>query len=378
MYYFTFRKNNIFQHQQQLNYTNLTGPRLIQVIDPYETHNYTCILETQPYFRLSRNMQKRVIRCQEAIAEMDLILEQYYDKPTEQLYTTFHIPKRTGGLRTINAPIEEFKEALTQVKNLFENKIQALPHNAAYAYIKHRSTTDALQKHQKNNSQWYLKVDIKDFFPNCTPEYIFNTLMQLFPFHFISERYKQLLKRIIVQCCLNNRLPQGTPTSPILTNLIMLPIDHTITTCLKSNLDRHYVYTRYADDILISAETDFDYKKMVEYLNSVLQPQFSIKQEKTRYGSRAGRNWNLGLMVNKDNQITLGHRKKKLLHAMLNNFLYDATQDQYWSKEDTYTLQGQLSYLAYIEPDYHKNLIKKYETKYNLKYKNILKFILNN
>ena len=48
MYYFTFRKNNIFQHQQQLNYTNLTGPILVQVIAPYETQNYTCILETQP------------------------------------------------------------------------------------------------------------------------------------------------------------------------------------------------------------------------------------------------------------------------------------------------------------------------------------------
>ena len=64
----------------------------------------------------------------------------------------------------------------------------------------------------------------------------------------------------------------------------------------------HYVYTRYADDILISSKSNFNWQELVNTLKGVLQPQFTIKDEKTRYGSTAGRNWNLGLMVNKDNQ----------------------------------------------------------------------------
>ena len=82
-------------------------------------------------------------------------------------------------------------------------------------------------------------------------------------------------------------------------------------------------------------------------------------------------------MLNKDNKITLGHQKKKLLNAMLNNFLNDFSENRLWSREDTYELQGQLSYLQHIEEEYYNYIMRKYQDKHNVNFKQAVKRILN-
>ena len=79
-------------------------------------------------------------------------------------YYSFKIPKKSGGWRQIDAPDDELKQALYSLKAIFENDFKVLYHTAAFAYIKGRSTTDALKVHQRNNSNWYLKTDLSNFF----------------------------------------------------------------------------------------------------------------------------------------------------------------------------------------------------------------------
>lgn len=306
-----------------------------------------------------------------AIEEIYTLLEKFKDTHTEEYYE-FQIPKKSGGLRTIDAPTPEFKEALSKTKEIFERKIKCLPHKAAYAYIKNTSVYDAIEQHQKNKSNWYLKIDLKNFFPSCSPELIFNQLIQLYPFYYLPKNHQQLLKEIIDICCLRNGLPQGTPMSPLLTNLLMVPYDYEIYKLLTRGTGEHFVYTRYADDILISSKKAFNWQELQEQLNKILQP-FTINKEKTRYGSRAGSNWNLGLMLNKDNNITLGHIKKKTLNAILNNLLKDYANGIKWPKEDIYSAQGKLGYLHHVEPEYFEYILNKYETKYDISLKQILK-----
>lgn len=373
--YTTFYANNTHEQRRNLNYENIMQetPEEIPLV------SYKCTASTPnptDKLHLPRKARERLVQMRTHIIYMWQTLNPFRRNHTHK-YTVFQIPKRTGGLRTIHAPEPDFKEALAKCKAALE-QIKCLPHDAAFAYIKDRSTIDALKRHQRNQSKWYLKLDIKDFFPNCTPEFIYNQLRQLFPFYYMDNFEQRLLREVITICCLDNGLPQGTPMSPILTNLIMVPFDYQITQLLKRYNGNHYVYTRYADDILISSKSDFDWQTIVNEIKNILQPQFTIKDEKTRYGNTAGRNWNLGLMVNKDNQITLGHKKKKLLHAMLNNFLRDASLTRFWSKEDTYTLQGQLGYLYHIEPDYYHEMLNRYESKYHLNFKQTVKYILNN
>ena len=150
------------------------------------------------------------------------------DKST--LYRSFKIPKRSGGLRQINAPLDDLMNALRELKYLFEKKLYASYHTAAFAYVKGRSTIDAVKRHQRNKSRWFLKLDFHDFFGSSKPEFIISQLETIFPFNEIVARPngREALVKALSICYLNNGLPQGTPISPTLTNLFMIPIDHYI------------------------------------------------------------------------------------------------------------------------------------------------------
>ena len=297
-------------------------------------------------------------------------IETFLQEDMSQFYYSFHIPKASGGLRRIDAPNPELSSLITQIKDFFEKDLHILVHNAAFAYVKQRSTRDALLEHQKNESKWFLKLDVKDFFPSCTFEFIIQQLKQIFPFNVIygMEPQRQILESMIKVSLLNGVLPQGTPLSPLLTNIIMVPIDHALTGKLFYHNRQKFVYTRYADDLLISSKIHFDPKEIEALVKSTLlnlNTPFQIKAEKTRYGSSAGRNWNLGLMLNKDNNITIGYRKKERLRATIYKFLQDLTNNSPWSILDTQILLGNLSYFRQVEPNYVNDLITKYNNKFN-------------
>jgi len=285
------------------------------------------------------------------------------------LYHTFHIPKSSGGLRRIDAPLPELMCALRELKMLFETHMFAMYHTTAFAYVRRRSTIDAIKRHQRNESKWFLKLDFADFFGSTTPEFVLDMLLQVFPFSEIVKYRagKEELTKALSLCFLNNGLPQGTPISPFITNVMMIAIDHKISNALRQFDNRRFVYTRYADDLLISCKIDFDkdavQKLVVDILLGFNAP-FTIKPEKTRYGSSAGRNWNLGLMLNKENQITIGHKRKKEFKAMLDNYMRDRQTDNKWPLADIQVLSGLISYYRMVEREYIDHLLRQYSGKH--------------
>lgn len=294
-----------------------------------------------------------------------------YEVPRRSLYTHFDIPKKSGGLRPIDAPNEELMSALYDLKRIFEQNLYALYHTNAFAYIKGRSALKALQRHQHNESKWFGKFDFKNFFPSTTPEFLFSMLSQMFPFCWIVARPEgaEVLKKALDLAFLDGGLPQGTPMSPMLTNLMMIPIDHTISAKLRNWEDQRFVYTRYADDILISSRYTFNIKRMENCVNEALasfKAPFKINAEKTRYGSSAGRNWNLGLMLNKDNEITLGRKRNEQFRAMVNNYAADHVHGKLWPLEDIQRLDGHISYHRMVEKEHTDTVLARIGTKYGL------------
>ena len=290
------------------------------------------------------------------------------DKST--LYRSFKIPKRSGGLRQIDAPNDDLKRALYDLKLIFEKKFYMSYHTAAFAYVHGRSTIDSVKRHQQNKSRWFLKTDMRHFFPSTSPEFLMKMLCMTFPFcSFIQDDWgnRELLEKALSLCFLNGGLPQGTPTSPMLTNALMIPIDHAISK-MCHEYQPHLCYTRYADDILISSEYGFKWtdvqNKLIAILNSFEAP-FSLHPDKTRYGSSAGRNWNLGVMLNAENKITIGHEKKKVFKAMVFQFMTDDAKGVVWVMEDVQHFLGLISYYRMVEKENIDAILATYSAKFN-------------
>lgn len=294
--------------------------------------------------------------------------ENLYTVTRSSLYTTFPIPKKSGGLRWINAPNEPLMEALRELKSIFEDKMFALYHTAAFAYVKKRSTLDAIKRHQANKSKWFEKTDFSDFFGSTTMEFVLHMMSIIFPFSEVMKDKKgeQVLIKALDLCFLNGGLPQGTPISPMLTNLMMIPIDHALYNNLRK---KGFVYTRFADDIQISSRYEFDPREMVNEIDAVLNKfdaPFKIKPAKTRYGSSSGRNWNLGLMLNRNNDITIGHQAKKRFKAMCSNYILDRKNGVKWELNDVQVLNGLNAYYKMIEKDYISYVIGHLNKKYGV------------
>lgn len=301
--------------------------------------------------------------------------EKLFAANRKSLYHEFFIPKKTGGLRRIDAPNDELKAALSELVAILENDFGALYHTAAYAYVTGRCTVDAVKRHQANASKWRLKTDFSNFFGSTTLEFTMKMLSMIFPFSEVAtfENGRNALEKALSLGFLDHGLPQGTPLSPTLTNIIMIPIDHALA---KHFSEKHMVYTRYADDIYVSCQVSFRFTDEVDFINKTLrefEAPFMIKPQKTSYGSTAGRNWMLGVMLNKDNQITIGHAKKKQFKAMIHNYLTDYKKGVFWDINDVQTLQGLMSYYLMVERPYITHVIIETNKKHGLNLAKVMK-----
>ncbi len=297
--------------------------------------------------------------------------EELRARPRRELYREFHIPKKSGGLRKIDAPNQELMDALRNLKRIFEEDFKVLYHTSSFAYVKKRSTLDAVKRHQANESKWFGKYDLSNFFGSTTLEFVLHMFSMIYPFSEIMkvEIGKKELATALELAFLDGGLPQGTPISPLITNIMMIPIDYKLSNGFRNFNRQRFVYTRYADDFLVSSKYDFSFRDVEKFISDTLASfgaPFTIKPEKTRYGSSAGANWNLGVMLNAQNQITIGYKRKRQFQAMLTSFVLDTMHGTQWPLEDVQQLEGYRNYYHMVEGETIDNIVKHVGQKYDV------------
>lgn len=372
--YYTFKKkNNSYSKENQtkdyesifqMSIEDIINADIKEIATEKYTHTQTLLI---PKEKIKRN---KYVEQAEAFVKVfaEMGNKLFPEGISQDHYDSFKIPKASGGFRQIDAPKPDLMQYLSELKNTFEQKMHLKWHDNAYAYTKQRTAYDALQVHQKNNSKWFLKLDVQDFFPSCSVDVLMQQLSKIYPFALFTEEGLTNLEQVLQYCVLDGKLPQGTPMSPILTNLIMIPFDYEVVYNIRNKVHGEFIYTRYADDLLISNKYNFTWSEVCKSINETFEKlgyPFKLKDKKTRYGSSAGSNWNLGLMLNKDNNITIGHKNKKRLKAAICNFFLDLTKGNPWSIIDTQTLMGKISYYRAIEPEYINYVIQQYSKKFN-------------
>lgn len=169
-----------------------------------------------------------------------------YISPRSTRYTTFDIPKRSGGTRKISTPVTALKIIQQKLNQVLQQAYEPRP--SVHSFIPRHSILTNARTHA--GREWVLNIDLKDFFPSIT----FPRVRGLFiakPYH-IAPGAATVLAQI---CCFESKLPQGAPTSPIVSNMICAKLDNELYRLARKHKCR---YTRYADDITFSTfESDF-------------------------------------------------------------------------------------------------------------------------
>ena len=375
MYYITVKQSPMYRQmtlEELFGFTEITQPTVTN-LNTSNTRTYAAEKISNQFLE-KFDIQTLINR----LAGFNNHYKDLRDKPRESLYDTFFIPKKSGGLRRIDAPCDELMKALKELKEMFENDFHALYHTTAFAYVKKRSTVMAVERHQKNESKWFGKYDLSNFFGSSTPEFVIRMLEMIFPFSEVlkSDYGRKELTTALELGFLNGGLPQGTPLSPTLTNIIMIPIDYTLSKELRDHNKQSFVYTRYADDFLVSSKYTFSFRDIEKLIVDTLKhfgAPFTINSKKTRYGSSAGSNWNLGVMLNKDNKLTVGHKKKRQFRAMLTNYVLDRQNGVLWDKHDVQIMEGYRNYYTMVEGrEPIEAIVNHVGSKYNV---NVVKMI---
>lgn len=195
-------------------------------------------------------------------------------------YKEFQIPKK-GGMRTIScletgAPLGRLQRCL--LNNFLER--QDIP-VCVKGFRKGESYRSFLYEHI--GSRFFLRLDIADFFPSITAEWIKNELSGLLVCD-SNEGKDDLLNLIADIVTLEDKLPQGACTSPAVSNLVMARIDQRITKYCQAF---HMRYTRYADDLLFSSD-DFCYsekKWFIRKMKYILRSKgLALNYSKIKFG----------------------------------------------------------------------------------------------
>ncbi len=153
-------------------------------------------------------------------------------------YRRFTIPKRRGGTRTIDAPSDELKALQRRILRRVLNPLPV--HPAATGFVRGRSIVENARPHVAHAV--VVNIDLADFFPSISRQRVF----EMFRARGWSEEAATVLSRI---CTLEDKLPQGAPTSPVLSNLVCFKLDARLAALAKANGGH---YTRYADDMTFS------------------------------------------------------------------------------------------------------------------------------
>lgn len=271
-----------------------------------------------------------------------------YKEKIKNLYKTFEIPKKNGDLRIIHAPKDNLKWIQRKLNNkLFEIHLDYLEDNNIKSIISHGFekgksiiTNASVHKHKK----YLLNIDIADFFPSFHFGRVRGYFHKSKEFNFSKE-----VSTIIAQLtCYKGKLPQGAPTSPIISNFIFNIVDLRILKLAKNyKLD----YTRYADDMSFSTNNKAfkkDYLAFIQELKELLEKSgFEINQNKTRLEYYSSRQEVTGLTVN--DKINASRTFINNTRAMANQ-LYKTNSFQINGKDGTINqLEGRLSFMNQLD-----------------------------
>lgn len=324
-------------------------------------------------------------------------------------YTDFKIKKKSGAERSIHAPTKGLKAIQKTLSFILQCVYE--PHKAAMGFVRGKSVVDNAQIHL--GSYYIYNIDLKDFFFSIDQARVWSCL-QLNPFNLKNDK-RNLTNIIAALCCTSmmverkneagewvkvkkNVLPQGAPTSPVITNIVCQKLDFLLSGVAKRFGLR---YSRYADDITFSSmhnvyQSDGDFLKELHRI--IAEQCFYINENKTRLQKEGYRKQVTGLVVNENINVQQRYIKQLRMWLyywerygyerasgfFLQQYISDKGQVKHGKPEMANVIAGKLDYLKMVKGGDNKlylNLNFRFENligKFEYKFENLIGIEKNN
>jgi len=210
-----------------------------------------------------------------------------YGLKGQNRYTEAKIPKKAKNeYRTIHIPNPKLKLLQRRVANLLNACLKEIDSNkkntASHAFLSGKSIVTNAKKHTRK--RYVLNIDLEDFFPSINPGRVMGILQKNHAFQLQPEVAKTIAKI----ACHENGLPQGSPCSPVISELITRILDRRLITLSKKY---KLIYTRYADDITLSTNQK-SFPKLIAEETDPSKGTWEAGQKLTKIISKSGFNIN--------------------------------------------------------------------------------------
>lgn len=291
------------------------------------------------------------------------IKHYYYRRSMKEHYFSFEIPKKNGGKRKILAPSEKLKTIQSRIAGLL-SKIYK-PRAPVKAFLAGQSIVENARPHCRK--KYVFNIDLENFFGTITFGRIRGMLMAK-PYSLSPETASVIAHLTTV----DGILPQGSPSSPVISNMLCASMDRDLYSLAKRY---HAVYTRYADDITFSFYSPIKYipRELVEWSEAEGEPNhyksqvghelaavvtkhdFKVNQDKVRLQGPRERQLVTGLVTNqKPNVPRVYIRKTAALMHSIEKFGLEVSNISFRQKFPNSTttieahLQGRLLYIKQV------------------------------
>ncbi|MGD1911730.1 MAG: reverse transcriptase domain-containing protein [Rivularia sp. (in: cyanobacteria)] len=281
-------------------------------------------------------------------------------------YIRFKMPKKTGGERFISAPMPNLKQAQHWILTNILNKLEF--HEAAHGFCQKRSIITNATPHV--GADVVINFDLKDFFPSISYKRVKGI------FH--SFGYSETAATIFALLCTaadveklqldgktyyvapgDRYLPQGSPASPAISNLLCRRLDKRLTGMAE---DLGFRYTRYADDLTFSASGErlrhiCNILKRVESI--VTHEGLVINQDKTRILRNSRQQEVTGIVVNE--KLSVCRKTLKKFRATLYQIEKEGIEGKSWGNSTNLlaAITGFANFVAMVNPEKGKEFQKQ-------------------
>lgn len=287
------------------------------------------------------------------------------DVVKKDLYYRYEIPKKSGGIRRIAAPQGKLK---TVQRKILGEILEKVPVSAStHGFLKEHSVVTGAKSHSLSPA-CLINIDLEDFFPTIT----FQRVRGAFQMFGYSGYIASLLAMLCTYCeripievkgetCyvkISDRiLPQGSPASPMLTNIICSGMDRRIAGLANQY---GYQYTRYADDMSFSLEKEKESHlgTFLNYIKQIIEEEgFHINQKKTRILRPNTCQSVTGVVINGE-EVGVNRKWVKNFRALLHHAKIEMEQGEI-SKERQNQITGRIAWLKSVNSERYQKLIEE-------------------